>query len=424
MRFCNNESVAGSFIFPEDSIRCLWDISREYLTFVSGRLSQQKNLYNKNEKQKIKSMKTKFLLAGMLACMLGFSSCSNESVKTIPVYGWQGEGGDATEASIQSDFKKWKEHGLTGMCYNAGGFNVEKHARAAKIAHANGLEYHAWIPAMLKGDADSTWYALNRKGESAYNVQAYVPYYKCMCPNNPAVIDYLVSEYTKIAEIPDVDYVHLDYIRYVDVILARGLWDKYGLVMNEEYPTADYCYCDKCVADFKAESGIDIKAMEDPSTCEEWKQFRYNRITNLVNKIADAVHAKGKKVSAAVFPGPDSYAKKLVRQEWNKWNIDAFFPMNYNDFYLEPASWVGKVTQEEVASVGGKKPVYSGLFICRDWQNKANIKDPEGHGLIPSEIGEAVRGSIEAGAAGVALFVPGNMTDEHWAEFEKAIQVK
>lgn len=424
MRFCNNESVAGSFIFPEDSIRCLWDISREYLTFVSGRLSQQKNLYNKNEKQKIKSMKTKFLLAGMLACMLGFSSCSNESVKTIPVYGWQGEGGDVTEASIQSDFKKWKEHGLTGMCYNAGGFNVEKHARAAKIAHANGLEYHAWIPAMLKGDADSTWYAVNRKGELAYNVQAYVPYYKCMCPNNPAVIDYLVSEYTKIAEIPDVDYVHLDYIRYVDVILARGLWDKYGLVMNEEYPTADYCYCDKCVADFKAESGIDIKAMEDPSTCEEWKQFRYNRITNLVNKIADAVHAKGKKVSAAVFPGPDSYAKKLVRQEWNKWNIDAFFPMNYNDFYLEPASWVGKVTQEEVASVGGKKPVYSGLFICRDWQNKANIKDPEGHGLIPSEIGEAVRGSIEAGAAGVALFVPGNMTDEHWAEFEKAIQVK
>lgn len=369
-------------------------------------------------------MKIKLLLAATVACVLGFSSCSNESVKTIPVYGWQGEGEEATEASIQSDFKKWKDHGLVGMCYNAGGFNVEKHTRAAKIAHATGLEYHAWIPAMLKGDADSTWYAVNRKVESAYTVQAYVPYYKCMCPNNPDVINYLVTEYSKIAEIPEVDFIHLDYIRYVDVILARGLWDKYGLVMNEEYPTADYCYCDKCVADFKAESGIDIKSVEDPSTCEEWKQFRYNRITSLVNKIAAAVHAKGKKVSAAVFPGPDSYAKKLVRQEWNKWDIDAFFPMNYNDFYLEPASWVGEITKEEVASVNGKKPVYSGLFICRDWQNKANIKDPEGHGLIPSEIGEAVRGSIEAGAAGVALFIPANMTDEHWAEFDKAIQVK
>ena len=175
------------------------------------------------------------------------------------------------------------------------------------------------------------------------------------------------------------------------------------------------------MADFKAATGIDIKAVEDPSKCEEWKQFRYDVVTKLVGKIADAVHAKGKKVSAAVFPGPDSYAKKLVRQEWNKWNIDAFFPMNYNDFYLEPASWVGKVTAEEVASVNGEKPVYSGLFICHDWKNKANIKDPEGHGLIPSEIAEAVRGSMEAGATGVCLFVPGNMTDEHWIEFDKAI---
>lgn len=366
-------------------------------------------------------MKMKKLLASVLLAA-GMLSCAGTAEKTIPVYGWQGEGAEATEASIQADFSKWKEHGLCGVCYNAGGFNVEKHARAAKIAHANGLEYHAWIPAMLKGDADSTWYAVNRNGESAYRVQAYVPYYKCMCPNNPDVVNYLVTEYGRIADIPEVDFVHLDYIRYVDVILARGLWEKYGRVMNEEYPTADYCYCDKCVADFKKATGIDIRTVKDPSMCDQWKRFRYDVVTRLVNKIADAVHAKGKKVSAAVFPGPESYAKKLVRQEWNKWNIDAFFPMNYNDFYLEPASWVGEITREEVASVNGRKPVYSGLFICRDWKNKAKIKDPEGHGLIPSEIGEAISGSMKAGAAGVALFVPGNMTDEHWAEFDKAIR--
>lgn len=363
-------------------------------------------------------MKKIFIL--LFAVFFGLAACTEQKAEKIRVYGWQGEGAGTTEASINADFKKWKSHGLDGICYNVG-FNLEKQQRAARIAHECGLEYHAWIPTMLKGDADSTWYAVNRKGESAYKVQAYVPYYKCMCPNNDDVINYLVAEYTKVAEIPEVDYIHLDYIRYVDVILARGLWEKYGLVMNEEYPAADYCYCDKCVADFKAQTGIDIKSVEDPSKCEEWKTFRYNVITNLVNKIAESVHSKGKKVSAAVFPGPKSYAMKLVRQEWNKWNIDAFFPMNYNDFYLEPASWVGKVTKEEVESVNGKKPVYSGLFICRDWKNKANIKDPEGHGLVPSEIGEAVRGSMEAGAAGVCLFVPGNMTDEHWAEFDKVI---
>jgi hypothetical protein len=141
----------------------------------------------------------------------------------------------------------------------------------------------------------------------------------------------------------------------------------------------------------------------------------------LVNHIAEAVHAKGKKIDAAVFPGPDSYAKKMVRQEWNKWNLDAFFPMNYNDFYLEGPAWIGKVVKEEVTSVDGKIPVYSGLFICRDYEKKAQIKDPEGHGLIPSEIEEAVRVSMENGAAGVCLFTPGNMTDAHWEAFDKAI---
>jgi len=133
--------------------------------------------------------------------------------------------------------------------------------------------------------------------------------------------------------------------------------------MNEEYPEADYCYCPRCVGDFKAATGIDILAMDDPSTCQEWKQFRYDVVTRLVARIAEAVHAKGKKVSAAVFPGPEAYALKLVRQEWNKWPIDAFFPMNYNDFYLEPASWVGKVTKDEVDLGAGTRtgvqwPVY------------------------------------------------------------------
>ena len=44
----------------------------------------------------------------------------------------------------------------------------------------------------------------------------------------------------------------------------------------------------------------------------------------------------------------------MVRQEWNKWDIDMVFPMNYNDFYLQPAEWVGEVTAEEVASVPDK----------------------------------------------------------------------
>ena len=44
-------------------------------------------------------MKVKSLLAIAAACVLGMTSCNSGAVKTIPVYGWQGEGEDATEAS-------------------------------------------------------------------------------------------------------------------------------------------------------------------------------------------------------------------------------------------------------------------------------------------------------------------------------------
>ncbi|MGM9759422.1 MAG: hypothetical protein ACI30I_04810 [Parabacteroides sp.] len=360
----------------------------------------------------------KTLLVALAA--VGLTACSQAPEQTVKVYAWQSENDQTTEQTLQNDFSQWHAHGINGMCYNAG-HDMSKIQRAAKAAHANGMEYHAWIPAMLQHGLDSTLYAVNRNGESAYTVQAYVPYYKCLCPNQEGTVEFLTNLYGQVADIPEVDYVHLDYIRYVDVILARGLWEKYGLVMDKEYPTADYCYCDKCVADFKEATGIDIKSVEDPATCKEWAQFRCDLITKLVGEISQTVHAKGKKVSAAVFPGPDSHARWMVRQEWNKWDVDEFFPMNYNDFYLEPASWLATIVKEEVESVQGQKPVVSGLFICKDWKNKANIKDPEGHGLLPNEIEEAVRGSMESGAAGVALFTPDNMTEEHWVAFDKAI---
>lgn len=338
----------------------------------------------------------------------------------VPLYVWSHWTNTTTESSIKKDFKEWKKRGVTGVCYNCG-FDKEKTLKASAIAKKEGLEYHAWIPCMLQSEVDKSWYAVNRKGESALDKPAYVPYYTCLDPNNPEVQQYLIKKYSEIAAIPTVDYVQLDYIRYVDVILAKGLWKKYGLTMNEEYPDADYCYCDRCVNEFKQKTGIDIKSVLDPSQCLEWKQFRCDIITNFVNKLCDKIHSMGKKVSADVFPGPYSYGVKLVRQEWSKWNVDAFFPMNYNDFYLEPASWLNKICKEEVMAVHGKAPIYSGLFICHDWKNKDKVTDPENSGLLPSEIEEAVNGSLSAGAKGISLFTPESMTEEHWQALEKCL---
>lgn len=112
----------------------------------------------------------------------------------------------------------------------------------------------------------------------------------------------------------------------------------------------------------------------------------------------------------------------MVRQQWDRWDCDVFFPMNYNDFYLEDAQWVGKVTKEEVFSTD--KPVMSGLFLCRDWQHREGIQDPEGLGLSPQELKIAVKKSLKAGAAGICLFTPDRMTEAHWEALEKVVEKK
>jgi len=364
----------------------------------------------------------KNLLIILLA--LALSSCNSKEVNKIKVYGWLGGPGDSTDKEIRDEFQDLKDKGIFGLMYN-GGQDPETYRRVGKIAKAVGLEFHSWIPTMVQKENPKLkpeWYAINGKGESAFDKPAYVEYYKFLCPNREEVYSFLSEMYGAVAEIPEVEGIHLDYIRFPDVILARGLWDKYGLVMDVEYPEYDYCYCDKCVGDFKEKTGIDIKAAEDPSHVQEWKQFRYELITNLVNRLSKDVHAKGKQINAAVFPGPNSVAKKIVRQEWDKWDLDAVFPMNYNDFYLEGTKWIGEVTKEGVTALDNKIPLYSGLFICPNPEKKTQENDPENHGLLPEELGAAIRESIDNGAAGICLFTPRRMTEAHWKVFEKAVK--
>ena len=360
----------------------------------------------------------------ILFVLFMLASCAVPDGEKITVYVWTTGKGKSSTKEISKEFKDLKKKGVDGILYSAG-HNPETYRVAGKVAKELELEFHAWIPTMIQpGNPvnDPSLYAINGLGESAFEKPAYIPRYKFLCPNREQVYHFLETLYGGVADIPEVDGIHLDFIRFPDVILARGLWEKYDLVMDREYPQFDYCYCDHCVSDFEVQAGINIKEVEDPSQVEEWKQFRYDLITDLVWSLGVMVHSKEKQYNAAVFPGPHSVAKKIVRQEWDKWeNMDAFFPMNYNDFYLEGPEWIGDMIRESVGAVHGKKPVYSGLFICPDPKNKHKIKDPEGHGLIPEELEAAIRESMENGAAGICLFTPRRMTKAHWKVFRKAI---
>ncbi|WP_282126912.1 hypothetical protein [Marinifilum flexuosum] len=350
-------------------------------------------------------------------------SCGTQQSTKVPCFAWLGGPGEASDAQILQKFTDLKEKGIDGLMFN-GGHDPAVYQRVGKIAKEVGLEFHTWIPTMVQGrdkNIPKELYAVNGNGESAYDKPAYVDHYTFLCPNKEEVYKYLSNLYISIARLPEVDGVHLDYIRFPDVILAKGLWDKYGLVMDKEYPDFDYCYCDKCKADFKEKTGVEITDQAEARDLQEWKKFRQDLITKIVNRLVEDVHAQGKDITAAVFPGPYSHAVKMVRQEWNQWNLDAFLPMNYNDFYLEGTEWIGKMCKESVESLNRERSVYSGLFICPNPGSKTKEADPENHGLLPDEIGEAIRESMVNGATGICLFTPDRMTNEHWIEFEKAI---
>jgi uncharacterized lipoprotein YddW (UPF0748 family) len=297
-------------------------------------------------------------------------------------------------------FGRLREAGFHGVLVGGG-----ETSTLAEAAHREGLEFHRWIWALNRsGDAwakekHPEWYTVSRKGESSLQVPPYVGYYQWVCPTRPGVRDYLRGIVDGLAAQPEVDGVHLDYIRHADVILPVGLWQKYDLVQDKEYPEFDFCYCDVCRSAFKDISGVDPLELPDPTADAAWREFRWNSVTGLVRVLAEAVHAKGKPISAAVFPTP-SLARRLVRQAWDDWPLDAFFPMLYHNFYEKGLGWIGEATRTGVAALPADTPLYAGLYLPS---------------LSPDELADAIEIARAGGAAGVSLFELGGLTDDHLA---------
>jgi uncharacterized lipoprotein YddW (UPF0748 family) len=287
--------------------------------------------------------------------------------------------------------------------------SADFYRRAAAAAAAEGLELHAWIFTMMRGDQvkpHPDWYAVNRRGVSTAEKPPYVDYYRFMCPSRTDVRQHLRAFVRELASVDGLDGVHFDYIRYPDVILPVALWPKYNLVQDREYPEFDYCYCQVCRDAFKKTAGVDPLALEDPASHRAWLQYRYDTITEVVALLAAEVRAAKKAVTAAVFPTP-AIARALVRQDWTRWPLDAVLPMVYHAFYKEDVAWIERATREGVQGLAGRMPLYSGLYV------------PD---LPPADLARAARFALAGGAAGISLFQGNTLTPEHWSALAPALR--
>jgi hypothetical protein len=329
---------------------------------------------------------------------LKFNNAAQE--KGFLAWIWMGGNAGWTMQKWDSVLAILKYSGINGILTQAGSPALRK---LIPLAGKYGIRVEKWFVALMNNDKKliqdhPDWFVISREGKSSISDPAYVGYYRFLCPSNPEVVRYLKSSLDEYLDIPGLDGIHLDYIRYPDVILPQALWSKYGIIQDKEYPPYDYCYCKICRAEFLKLSGLDPSTMDHPETRFSWKQFRYEQLNKLVSQLAMYCHQKGKRISAAVFPGP-SLAKQLVRQEWDKWTVDELMPMLYQNFYFGSLDWVRSETDEGVKASGSGRPLFSGLYIPA---------------LNPHELETAIGKSIEGGASGISLFNYESMTTRHW----------
>lgn len=308
---------------------------------------------------------------------------------------WINPNKEDAEADIQKRYADYKKAGISDIYFED---DSEKHFRIAK---KNGIKAHRWIWTMNRGEkellaAHPEWYSLNRKGESCATNPPYVGYYRWLCPSKPETLTYLKQQVENALSKDYIDGIHLDYVRYCDVILPVNLWSKYGIDQSKELPEYDFCYCETCRNAYKAEKGKDPLEMEHPDQSPSWRKFRYDRITNIVNNLAKVAQQHKKPITAAVFPTPE-IAKRIVRQDWTNWNLDAVNPMIYHGFYQEDVSWIGDAVAEGVRALNGRFPLYAGLFL------------PDFNGNM-DDLKRGVALAVKNGAAGVSLF--GELTPE------------
>jgi uncharacterized lipoprotein YddW (UPF0748 family) len=279
------------------------------------------------------------------------------------------------------------------------------------IALETNLELHAWIitlqyPNEVTMKDHQLWYVVNGKGESCIYKPAYIDDYRWLCPSNPEVIEFTGRRISKLCTYKELAGIHLDYIRYPDVILAPAHRVKYDIPQDDLiHPQFDYCYCEICRNQFKQISGLDPLAISDQDINDAWRDFRLNSITKLVDGLYDLVRKKNKVLSAAVFPTPNM-SKMRVRQDWVNWKLDYVMPMIYQKYESKPVEWIETATREGVEALGGRMPLYSGLHLYQ---------------LTPEELSLAATLSVKAGASGVVFFTGNRIDENYWEKIKNTI---
>ena len=213
---------------------------------------------------------------------------------------------------------------------------------------AAGLRVHAWVNVLaLARNAQAPILAtlghdavlVDRRGRSLLDYPDYeVPepdrrYYRMgtpglyLDPGAPGVAGQLVATFVELLErYPQLDGLHLDYIRYPDVLpFVPG--SRFGVGL-------DFGYGEATRARFRLETGLDAPFGDRIGPANRWDDWRREQVTALVREIGAAgrIARPGLQLSAAVWTYADR-AYLALAQDWRGWLEDGLLdfavPMAY-----------------------------------------------------------------------------------------------
>jgi uncharacterized lipoprotein YddW (UPF0748 family) len=210
-------------------------------------------------------------------------------------------------------------------------------AIAVKLAHARGIELHAWVWTFAAGNrrhneiinvspdypgpviaANPDWANYDQRGEMIPSGQTK-PF---LDPANPEVRQYLLKLYEEIVSRYQVDGLHLDYIRYPFQDPFVGKTYGYGKAAREK---------------FQQQTGVDPININPTQRdlWQKWTAFRTEQVDSFVDEVSQMLKKQRANLilSVAVFPLPEYERVEKIQQHWEVWarrgDIDLVVPMTY-----------------------------------------------------------------------------------------------
>jgi uncharacterized lipoprotein YddW (UPF0748 family) len=210
-------------------------------------------------------------------------------------------------------------------------------AAGVKLAHARGMELHAWVWTFAAGnqrhneiinvnpnypgpvlDKYPDWANYDNRG-NMIPVGQTKPF---LDPANPEARQYLLKLYEEIVTRYKVDGLQLDYIRYPFQDPAAGRVYGYGRAARQQ---------------FQQLTGVDPINISpnDRDLWHRWTTFRTQQVDSFVAEVSQHLRQKRSHLilSVAVFPLPERERIQKIQQHWEVWarrgDIDLVVPMTY-----------------------------------------------------------------------------------------------